>query len=221
MSSITRRVAIVAVLSTLAALRMSASAFAVGTFQASIVRCTTPPDGGDVQGTVRVTIGGVPGGSQVFLLVGTPLQTSPPQFVSVGFADANGSLIHELTMTERNSPIGISAQLNPGNKIDPGIIGSGHISVTWGCPAVKPTDALQAAVDSGTLTATEAAPVRLALRAAVALEAAGHPGAAIVSLRVGRLAVNGLVRFGKLTAAEAAPIIAAINSEITRPGGTP
>jgi hypothetical protein len=205
----------------LASLSLSAPALAVGTLQASIVSCATPPDGGGLQGTLRVTISGVPAGSQVFLQVGTRLDLFKPPFIAIGAADANGTLTHEITgVTERSSPIGLAASINPDSKDPANVIGS-LVSVPFVCPAVKPIDALQAAVGSGALTPAEALPVRLALQAAVALEAAGRKPGAVLSLRVARALLNGLVRIGSLTLAEAAPVIDAVNREITRLGGTP
>jgi len=205
----------------LASLAFSAPALAVGTLQASIVSCATPPDGGALEGTIRVTISGVPAGSQVFLRVRTPRDVVPHPYFPIGAANANGTLTHEIAAgTERSFPIGLAASINPDSKDPANVIGS-PVSVPFVCPAVKPIDALQAAVGSGALTPAEALPVRLALQAAVALEAAGRKPAAVLSLRVARALLNGLVRIGSLTLAEAAPVIDAVNREITRLGGTP
>jgi hypothetical protein len=209
-----------AVVTGLAALAFSAPAFAVGTFQASIVGCTTLPGGG-VEATIRAMVSGVPAGTPIALRVSAGQVASPP-WVAIGVAGVNGTLTHEFTVGDQ-FPVGLEAATgSPGEKVDPAsIIGGAHFDVPFVCPAVKPLDALQAAVSSGALTQAEALPAKLALQTAAALEASGRTPAAILSLRVGRLLVNGLVRLGTLTSAEAGPIIEAINREIVRLGGTP
>jgi hypothetical protein len=188
--------------------------------EASVVECAVVD--GDLQATIGVSVNGASPNTAIWLQIFNPLIVQPPPKTSVGPTDADGSLSYSFVAGPAEAfPVGIQAYTSGTEKEDPESEIGGLVVVEFVCPVLTPQDAVDAAVDSGVLTANEATPIAVKLGAAAAQEANGNTGAAIKLLEAARRQLEGLVASHRATPSEIQPLLDALNREIARLGGTP